>query len=227
MSTRWFVDKGGRPSGPFTLAELQQLADKGEVGRITLVYSSEHPKRILAHKVKGLFAESSTCKECGVSIEPSGARARGGLCLPCYQYSCQYRELSNSEEYRQSKVECVDCGHVVTRIYAKYSQRRCPKCNRRYENLKTKRHERYENVKAVSGCIGLAALCVFGLSMVVWAFCTMDWSDEPTDYETLHKETLRREEGERLDREQRELREAIQRAVIREELRRERGYRIP
>ena len=55
MSTRWFVDKGGKPKGPFTLAELQQLAAKGEIGRITLLRSVDDSKPMLACKVKGLF----------------------------------------------------------------------------------------------------------------------------------------------------------------------------
>ena len=245
VSERWHVDIEGQQHGPFTWAELKQLADKGEIGRITLVYTSENPKRILAHKVEGLFPDLPTSGRTPIDDLLEKNRddiitrvVRGDrLKVIARSYHCLTstikRFLDTPVKKEKTTGVVVSASSVRGRTGREMpkSKVECVKCgqltSRKYAyyrwGLCPKCVEGKENLKTAVGLIGVGGLCVLALIMVVWYFSTVDSSHESTDYETLRKERLIREEKGRLEKERMEQREAIERAIIREKLRRE-GY---
>src|SRR5438094_768989 len=60
MPSEWFYLGSGRKVGPFSPAELRQLASNGVVTRETRVSKSGHDGWVLAKQVKGLFDAEKT-----------------------------------------------------------------------------------------------------------------------------------------------------------------------
>jgi hypothetical protein len=58
MTDQWYFARDGKTSGPFSAARLQELAAAGEVRPQDAVWKEGMDRRVLASKVKGLFAAS-------------------------------------------------------------------------------------------------------------------------------------------------------------------------
>jgi hypothetical protein len=58
MGASWYVEKGGKRSGPFTPAQLRELVVSGRLQATDMVQNDGMEKAVLASKVKGLFPAS-------------------------------------------------------------------------------------------------------------------------------------------------------------------------
>ena len=56
MANRWYFARDGRTSGPFSAAQLQELAAAGEIRPQDLVWRDGTDKRVPAARVQKLFA---------------------------------------------------------------------------------------------------------------------------------------------------------------------------
>lgn len=67
----WYVHKGGKEHGPFTSAQLKQLADSGKITEETKVRMGKDGKWATASKVKGLFkSRELTASQAGPPAAP-------------------------------------------------------------------------------------------------------------------------------------------------------------
>lgn len=60
MAAEWYIEHDGKQHGPFTGAQLKELAASGRLPRTARVQRGVDGKAVVAEKVKGLFAESDT-----------------------------------------------------------------------------------------------------------------------------------------------------------------------
>lgn len=56
MADEWYFARDGKTSGPFSAARLQELAAAGEIRPQDAVWKEGMDRRVIASKVKGLFA---------------------------------------------------------------------------------------------------------------------------------------------------------------------------
>lgn len=62
MAEAWFCTRQGTESGPFTSAQLKQLADAGQLQPGDEVWKGGMTKRVPARAIKGLFAAETSAK---------------------------------------------------------------------------------------------------------------------------------------------------------------------
>jgi hypothetical protein len=88
MVSTWYVKRGGRDYGPFSAAQLKQLATKGEISPETNIKRDVTGEWVSAARVKGLFQESitATCPNCSARVRAK-MRSNRGEAIRCP--SCQ------------------------------------------------------------------------------------------------------------------------------------------
>jgi TM2 domain-containing membrane protein YozV len=70
MSNRWFLQHNGKTHGPFTSAQLKQLAGSGKINRDTKVRMNEDGKWAHAVNIRGLFPEMSATPAIDPVVHP-------------------------------------------------------------------------------------------------------------------------------------------------------------
>ena len=85
MGASWYVEKGGKRTGPFTPAQLKELVASGRLQASDMVQNDGMEKPVLAGKVKGLFPASvgepaaPAVRPVTVTHAQNGPKAAGGV----------------------------------------------------------------------------------------------------------------------------------------------------
>ena len=72
MSSNWFIVKPDRQLGPYTSAQIKQLAASGQLKTADLVRKADQTTTVAAGKIRGLFPENG-------ALSTPATRQEGGL----------------------------------------------------------------------------------------------------------------------------------------------------
>ena len=70
MSQTWYVKQNGKTFGPIAPARLKQLSSTAKINPETRLRLGDDGNRVLASKVKGLFAASAVSQENATRVKP-------------------------------------------------------------------------------------------------------------------------------------------------------------
>ena len=94
MEARWYVERGGKQSGPYTPAQLKELVASGRLQPTDKVQKGKLEKPVLAGRVKGLFP-AAVSEQAASPVRPA-AKADNGLELVGASDELQEQATSDS-----------------------------------------------------------------------------------------------------------------------------------